>query len=142
MTVNTQWKHNREILEERLKEANLPTCRFLKLRHATKTAYEIQWYNKMYKIEELENEPSIGVSGGHGLVLIDIDNPAFEPVFRGLFPPTFETKSGGKGLPHFYYKVTGDLPNNCTMQYPLGSEESVGEVRINHYYTVACGSQY
>jgi hypothetical protein len=138
--VSEELLKDRKRLVKRLKEVDLPTRRFLKLEYKTKKAYENEWYNSLYTIEQLENEPSIGVSGGMGLVLIDIDNPDFEPVFRGLFPETFETKSGGKGLPHFYYKVTGELPNNCVMHYPIESEHTAGEFRVNHYYTVSCGS--
>jgi len=139
-TITNNLLKDRKRFVERLKEADLPTRRFLKLEYKTKVAIENKWYNFPYTIEELENEPSIGVSGGMGLVLVDIDNPDFEPVFRKLFPETFETKSGGKGLPHFYYKVTGDLPNNCVMQYPAGTKHTAGEIRVHHYYTVSCGS--
>lgn len=139
--ISDKLLEDRKKLVKRLKEAELPVRRFLKLRYKTKTAYENSWFNSLYTIEELESEPSIGISGGMGLVLIDIDNPDFEPVFRKLFPETFETKSGGKGLPHFYYKVTGDLPNNCVMHYPKGTKHTAGEIRVHHYYTVSCGSQ-
>ena len=130
----------RKKLVERLKEANLPARRFLRLGYETKVACDDGWYNFPYIIDELQNEPSIGVSGGLGLVLIDVDNQEFEKVFRGLLPRTFETKSGGKGLPHFYYKVTGHLPNNCVIYYPTRTKSTAGEIRVNHQYTVSCGS--
>lgn len=139
-TISNNLLKDRQRLVERLKEAELPTRRFLRLRYETKSAIDEKWYDFLYGIEELENEPSIGVSGGMGLVLIDVDNPEFEPIFRKLFPETFETKSGGKGLPHFYYKVTGDLPNNCVMYYPIETKHTAGEIRVHHYYTVSPGS--
>ena len=140
MTLSNVLIKDRKRLVERLKEAELPTRRFLRLRNKTKIACESEWYDRLYTIEEIENESSIGVSGGNGLLLMDVDNPEFAKKIEEMFKPTFTVKSGGKGLPHLFFKVDGQLPQNQNLVYPSGSKNHAGEIRTFHYYTVAPGS--
>lgn len=130
---------DRQILIQRLKEANLTTRRFLKV-DDTKRAFEKEWQNNLYTPEELSKYPSWGICGGGGLVLIDADNKEMAELLRKTLPPTFEVRSSRRKLPHFYYKVVGGEVQNKTLYLPETNDAS-GEIRVNNQYLVSAGTK-
>jgi len=128
----------RAVLAKRLLEAGLNTRRFLKLDN--KAAYEKEWEQKLYTIEELEDTPSIGVCGKDGLVLVDADRIEMEAIIRDCLPPTFEVESPRRKLRHFYIKVEGGTVENKTLHLK-GEKKGSGEIRSQNMYLVAPGTE-
>ena len=123
----------------RLKEAGLPTKRFMKL-HEDKKAFEKGWQNNPHDIEDLPTYPRWGIAGREGLVEIDADDIAMAETIRSLIPPTFESQSPRRELPHFYLKVTGgQVPNRIL--YHQGAKDGSGEIRAQNHYLVAPGTE-
>jgi len=123
----------RETLIERLEEAGLSTRRFLKV-HNDKRAFEKGCLDldKLYTPENLPGYPRWGVAGGRGLVPIDTDKEEMAEILREIFPPTFETISPRRQLPHFYYKVDDGEVDHLTLSLK-GDNEGAGEIRTRGY---------
>lgn len=82
--------------------------RFVKIKKGQKGPFERDWPNTAnYKWNDPKFKKwaeNYGVVCGYGdLVVIDADKKEIEKVVRKRLPNTFTVKSGGKGLPHFYY---------------------------------------
>lgn len=127
------------ILVNRLKEVGLDTRRFLKL-NEKKAAYETEWEQNLYTIDELEDTPCIGVCGKDGLVLIDTDRIEMETAIRDCTPATFEVESPRRKLRHFYLLIEGGKVENKTLHLK-GEKKGCGEIRAQNYYLVAPGSE-
>ena len=96
-------REQRLTLQQRLKEADLEIKRFHPLNHQRKDTFE-NFKEKTFYVNELDDSPSIGVNVGDGLIVLDIDQDGYEGL-NGVFGDTFTVKSGGKGKPHYYYKI-------------------------------------
>jgi len=129
----------KESLLQRLQEANLSTRRFLKV-DDTKRAFEKEWQNRLYTPDELQDHHGWGICGGDGLVLIDADNIEIAENLRRVLPPTFESLSSRRKLPHFYFKVTDGEVQNKTLYLPE-TNEAAGEIRVNNQYLVSVGTK-
>ena len=128
-----------ERLIYRLREAGLSTKRFMRL-DGTKKAWEPGWQLNPHDVDDLPIDNMWGVAGREGLVPIDADTPDMATIIRTLIPPTFETRSATKKLPHFYLKVVGgDVPNNVLVINSCDKKGS-GEIRAQNYYLVAPGT--
>jgi len=131
--------NEKEILSMRLKEAELSLHRFLKLNNKIPPNSETGWEKHPRSFEEIKLEKSYGIAGREELVLIDIDNKKMINIIRQKLPPTFETISPRRKLPHFYYKVTNGEVQNTTLHLP-DVKEGCGEIRAQNQYLVAPGS--
>jgi len=120
---------DRQIIHDRQIEAGLSPDRFHGLRPKTKVAYYGFKESKKTALE-LDSYPSIGVNVGNGLVIVDFDEDGYEEA-HNLFKDTFTVRSGGKGKPHYYLKVNGDVPNKKLV---------FGDLKAHDGYCVACGS--
>ena len=79
-----------------------------------------------------------GVVGGYGnLLIIDFDSSLFQEKLRGLLPPTFSVKTGGKGLTHLYYII--DEPF-CKFGIRDTEENVVIDFQCKGSYVVGSGS--
>lgn len=135
---NIQGHKEKKALIKRLIEAALSLRRFLKV-DDTKRAFEKEWQSKLYTPEELENYHSWGICGGSGLVLIDADSEKMAKILRRVLPSTFEVLSSRRKLPHFYFKVDGDVQNKSL--YLPEKNKASGEIRVNNQYLVCAGTK-
>jgi len=53
--------------------------------------------------KHLQAGGNYGVVGGGGLIIVEVDDKRVQETVEMNLPETFTVKSGGKGLPHFYY---------------------------------------
>lgn len=123
----------------RLKEAELSLRRFLKLNNKSPPTSETGWEKHPRSFEEIKLEKSYGIAGREGLVFIDVDREEVTAFIRKRLPPTFETISPRRKLPHFYFKVTNGEVQNTTLHLP-DVKEGCGEIRAQNYYVVGPGS--
>ena len=122
-----------QILINRLREAGLPTRRFLKVGE-DKAAFEDAFQEHLYDVEDLTSYPRWGIIGGHGgLVLLDADNASLEGRLRSALPPTFEVLTPTRKLSHFYIIVTGDKKVPSKKLFLPDSIKSCGELRVDQY---------
>lgn len=132
------------ILVKRLKEAGLHTRRFLKLK-PDKRPLELEWQKNPYTPEELEAEgyERWGIIGRTRLVCIDTDTEEMANIIKKIMPPTFESISPRRKLPHFPFHIPdGDVPNkDLFMDNGKGGKVRVGEIRAQDKYLVAPGSE-
>lgn len=120
---------DRQTIHQRLIEAGLSPNRFHGLRNKTKVAFKnFKETNKTAL--ELNDYPSIGVNVGNGLVIVDFDEDGY-PEAHNIFKNTFTVKSGGKGKPHYYLKIIGDVPNR---------KLKFGDLKAHDGYCVSAGS--
>jgi hypothetical protein len=123
----------------RLREAMLPTKRFVKLNADKKPIGESsEWPINPWGIDELEGWPYWGVAGREGLILIDCDIKELEDHIRTALPQTFEALSVRRKGAHFYFKVEGEPVPNMTLKL---DGKAAGEVRANNHYLVAPGTE-
>ncbi|MCJ7635565.1 bifunctional DNA primase/polymerase, partial [Candidatus Bathyarchaeota archaeon] len=127
-----------KIIIDRLKEAGLSTRCFLKV-GKDKAAFEKEWEQRLYDIEDLENHPRWGINGKDGLVLIDADNPEMDKVLTFILPDTFTTISPRRKLSHFYIKVVNGRIENKVLHLP-NVVGGAGEIRAQNEYLVAPGT--
>lgn len=122
-----------QILINRLREAGLPTRRFLKVGE-DKAAFEDAFQEHLYDVEDLTSYPRWGIIGGHGgLALLDADNASLEGRLRSALPPTFEVLTPTRKLSHFYIIVTGDKKVPSKKLFLPDSIKSCGELRADQY---------
>jgi len=77
---------------------------------ASKRPFETGWQNKPYKYNEtqrwLNDGNRYGVIGGYNdLIMLDFDSLEAYNFVKDKFRPTFTVLSGGKQLPHLYYRT-------------------------------------
>lgn len=128
-----------EKLVQRLQEANLSVCRFLKV-DETKKAFEKEWPKHLYDPKDLHNYPFWGICGKEGLVLVDTDKQEMETEIIKIFPKTFTTRSPRRKLQHFYFKIVEGEIQNLTLYLP-GEKDGSGEVRAQNEYVIAPGTE-
>ncbi|MFC1486366.1 phage/plasmid primase, P4 family [Thermoproteota archaeon] len=126
-------------LIKRLNEVGINLRRFLKV-DLNKRAFEKEWQNRLYTPKELQNYNSWGICGGDGLVLIDTDNKEMADILRSVLPPTFESLSPRRKLPHFYFKVNDGEVQNKTLRLPENNM-AAGEIRVKNQYLVSAGTK-
>ena len=115
--------------------------RFVLLRPKSKIPKEVNWqtinnykYDDPKLISHLNCGGNYGVLlGAGGLVVLDIDNPKIVETIKTKFNhiPTLKSLSGGKKLPHYWFKV-GDT----FKKYPI--RDDGGET----LFDVLCGEFY
>jgi hypothetical protein len=86
-----------------------------------KIPLEKDWQNtKNYSFDDPELQEwldagnNVGVATGYNMLFVpDIDSPEEYERIKNLLPETFTVKSGGRGLPHYYYflRDVDEVPN-------------------------------
>jgi len=103
---------------------------FCKLSGHSKRPFETGWQNKPYKYNEIErwlNDGNrYGVIGGYNdLIMLDFDSLEAYNFVKAKLKPTFTVLSGGKQLPHLYYRTD----NPQSFKILDGSKETLLDIQ-------------
>jgi len=90
-------------------------------------------------IEHLLEGNNYGVRTGHGLIVIDVDNPELFEVVKMRLPKTFTVQSPGHKGHHYYYRC--GLENKLLLEVKVGSSKiHFGEIQANGQQVVGPNS--
>jgi RecA-family ATPase len=124
--------------------SNYPQLRYCKILKGKKAPFEIDWTNKPYTWEEMQEhiskETNYGVLCGFGnLAVIDCDNVELQKHIEATLPATFRVRTGGGGT-HNYFFVP-ELQKKIVLTTNLGDKEiHWGEVQSKGTQVVGAGS--
>lgn len=127
----------------RLQEAGLSTKRFIELYEGGKGSRQNHRQAKNHH-EPGEIRGNYGVYGGHGLLILDIDDyrsgASVAPSIQNL-PPTFTVQSPHSGK-HWYFATDSNIADTLYAQFGARNPQpTCGEIRVHNQYCVGPGSE-